>query len=379
MAINWNMTASDGERSIVVFLPNFTTKTVSDTHPNFNQLLDLLVNLDPESDDIETADEVLSLVDIVSQVSEKLVRLSERITTDCTNIYFDGDELDSSVAEFLLTALRKEGLIGGNSAVEETSENDVSWQAIVKFLEKLYQNPSKKSVKHLYSFISRYHLTIRPNGDFIAFKGLRDNYTSVHSGPGIVNGVRYSHANLANNPGNVVEIQRSYVDARRKVGCSTGLHAGTFEYASNFSHGKVVAVAINPRDVVSVPSDCAYQKLRVARYEVLNDVPGDYVRNDDDILWEDEYDEDGYDEYGYDEYGYDEEGFDEFGYDEDGYDREGYDSEGYDEKGYNRGDYSKDEETPTTSDTATEADQAIQSFAELLISSLFEQFDEEDK
>jgi hypothetical protein len=33
-------------------------------------------------------------------------------------------------------------------------------------------------------------------------------------------------------------------------------------------------VSVNPRDVVSVPKDCGYQKLRTCRYTVL-----DAVRN----------------------------------------------------------------------------------------------------
>ena len=352
MAINWNMTLSDGEQSIVVFLPD-ENKTVSDKHPNFRELLKFLANLDGDEDnDDESFETILELTNIATSVSQKLTRLSERISTDGSNVYFDGDALDSSVAAFLLKALRAEGLIGGNATeaeadvddIEEGSSN-VSWQAIINFLERLYQNPSAESIQHLYNFIGRYSLTIRPNGDFIAFKGLLDDYSSIHAGPGIVNGVLYKHKHLDNSPGNVVEISRSYVNADAFVGCSTGLHAGSFEYASGFSRGKVVAVAINPRDVVSVPTDHSYQKLRVARYEVLNDVPGDYTRNDENFMWTDDddcYDDEGYDIDGYDEDGYDRDGYSSEGYDENGYDRDGYSSEGYNDDGYDDDGYDED-------------------------------------
>jgi hypothetical protein len=57
-----------------------------------------------------------------------------------------------------------------------------------------------------------------------------------------------------------------------------------------------VIVKINPADVVSVPSDCEYQKLRTARYEVVTNYNGPlpktysetYNETDDD----DHYNED---------------------------------------------------------------------------------------
>ena len=40
------------------------------------------------------------------------------------------------------------------------------------------------------------------------------------------------------------------------------------------SGDRMVAVKINPADVVSVPSDYGNQKLRTCRYEVMFEVPG---------------------------------------------------------------------------------------------------------
>ena len=71
------------------------------------------------------------------------------------------------------------------------------------------------------------------------------------------------------------------------VGCHVGLHAGTWDYASSFAQGAVLTVEINPRDVVSVPTDCQDQKMRVCRYTVTGITEqelGSFVA--------DEYDED---------------------------------------------------------------------------------------
>ena len=105
-----------------------------------------------------------------------------------------------------------------------------------------------------------------------------------------------------------MEFSRSKVVANSSIGCAVGLHAGTHEYASGFAQGKLVLVKINPRDVVSVPTDCDAQKLRVCRYEVLEEVQEKVDRvlwdiepieedfdpeydEDESVLWDDEDDD----------------------------------------------------------------------------------------
>ena len=94
--------------------------------------------------------------------------------------------------------------------------------------------------------------------------------TSTRAGYGIVDGVEYEHDHLKNYVGAVVEIPRSKVDDNRGVGCSVGLHVGDFSYASTFSQ-RLWTVLVNPRDVVSVPSDANERKIRVCRYTVVEE------------------------------------------------------------------------------------------------------------
>ena len=52
------------------------------------------------------------------------------------------------------------------------------------------------------------------------------------------------------------------------------MHIGSFDYANDWSSGgKLLLVRFNPRDAVSVPSDCSCQKLRVCKYEVIKEIP----------------------------------------------------------------------------------------------------------
>jgi hypothetical protein len=121
-----------------------------------------------------------------------------------------------------------------------------------------------------------------------------------------------------NHVGNVCEMTRSKVDDDRGRGCSNGLHAGALNYVAGYgsleSGDKIVIVKINPRDVVSVPSDCNFEKLRTCRYEVVGEYQGELLKplysasldngvdydyddeeeydNDYDWGWNDEDDED---------------------------------------------------------------------------------------
>jgi len=71
-------------------------------------------------------------------------------------------------------------------------------------------------------------------------------------------------------------MSRHDVDDDRSKTCSYGFHAAAYEYARGFMSGddKMVAVKIDPANVVSVPSDYGNQKLRCTRYEVMFEVPG---------------------------------------------------------------------------------------------------------
>jgi len=118
---------------------------------------------------------------------------------------------------------------------------------------------------------------LRHHGDFVAYKGVRQNgdredlFRSISHGSAIVNGERHT-GTIPTSPGVVVEMPRSEVNHNPSVGCSTGLHAGSWAYAYNFGSRTTLRVKINPRDVVSVPTDCGEAKMRVCRYRVLGPV-----------------------------------------------------------------------------------------------------------
>jgi hypothetical protein len=98
---------------------------------------------------------------------------------------------------------------------------------------------------------------------------------------------------------------RNKVDDNKENGCSYGFHAGSVDYAKNFMDrdGHLMLVEINPADVVSIPTDCQFQKLRTCKYKVVGEYEIDLndpmyasrfqTDQDDDVdVWNDEEEED---------------------------------------------------------------------------------------
>lgn len=251
--MDYQIYSTDGKRSISLITSKGEVINVSDTHPNFVEIVQGITN--PTED--FTEDYVITLTQPALVAGAKMSRLSDRISFTQNQIYFDGDAVDSAVAKHILRFIS-----------EDRHVNEYKY--LVNFLDKLYTNPSEASRNSLYEYLDRHNFAITPSGDIIAYKGVNRDGSSIHSGQAIVNDV-VMNGHIPNAVGSVIEMPRTKVNDNTQIGCSHGLHAGSFEYARNFGHGKLLKVVINPRDVVSVPNDCSFQKIRVCRYTVLEE------------------------------------------------------------------------------------------------------------
>jgi hypothetical protein len=132
-------------------------------------------------------------------------------------------------------------------------------EPMIMFMENLMQNPSKRAVTELYGFLEKGRLPITPDGHFLAYKKVRDDYKDIHSGT------------FDNSVGKVVEMERNQVDDDKDRTCSTGLHFCSQEYLNCFggANNPVMILKINPRDVCAIPSDYHSTKGRCCRYEVI--------------------------------------------------------------------------------------------------------------
>ncbi len=285
MTHTYQITGSeDLNRSVVVVLSDRSVLVASDTHPNYRKIIRLLtddVNEDGNTvyeDDVESR--LRDLFDATIAVGEKLEKVSERVAVHGGHVYFDGSAVNDVLTEQIVR-------------FQKTGQD---FQHLVNFWEKIATNPNEHSREHLYRWlVAQGQFTITPDGNLIAYKGLDKDGFSIHSGPGnIVDGVRVD-GKVPNKIGSTIEMDRSRVMHDPSQGCSVGLHAGTWSFASAFGSGLCAEVSINPRDVVSVPTDSGDQKMRVCRYTVLKYVGEARPEpvygedwDDDDGYWDDE-------------------------------------------------------------------------------------------
>ena len=271
----------DGNLTLVL---NNKSYQVLPDHINYKMILEALPTA--------TSDELLEIVDIEKAVlsfSDGLVEIKNGQVT------YEGEAVHGSISKRILEFMSK----------------GLPFQPLVIFLKNLMENPSMQSQKELYDFLEHESLPITEDGYFLAYKAVRSDYMDKYRGT------------FDNHVGNVCEMTRSKVDDDRSRGCSNGLHAGALNYVAGYgsveSNDKIVIVKINPKDVVSVPSDCNFEKLRTCRYEVVGEYQGELLKPLYNASLEngvyDEYDdEDGDDDY-------------EWGWNDDAEDDEEYDDE----------------------------------------------------
>jgi hypothetical protein len=246
--LTYTLIENDGERSLLVLSPGYAPLVVAESHPYFEAILD----------GARAGDEsVYELADLGKTAATRFERLSDRVTVSNGAIFFDGVEVDNALTETLLRFIE--------AGVED-------WQPLVNFYEKVETNPNSHSREQLYTWLANQEFSITEDGDIVGYKGVRPTadggYESIHSGKAIVNGEVVTGC-IPNAIGSVIEMPRDQVQFDPGVGCHTGLHVGTFEYAAGFAQGALLEVVVNPRDVVSVPTDCGAQKMRTCRYKVV--------------------------------------------------------------------------------------------------------------
>jgi hypothetical protein len=141
-----------------------------------------------------------------------------------------------------------------------------------KFWLNIQDNPSASSVNELYEFLAYKELPITEDGCFLAYKGLERNFWSISGNKDtkVVKGVVDERGRILNSIGEEIEVKRRDVDDNRDNHCSFGLHVGSLDYARDFAQGAVVVVKVNPKNVVSVPTDYNCQKCRVSAYKVVS-------------------------------------------------------------------------------------------------------------
>jgi len=139
---------------------------------------------------------------------------------------------------------------GLTKKIVETVQADP--EVIRKFNSRLAKNPSK-SAKNLLKFLNHHGCCFLEDGRFVAYKYVNSDFTDRYTGK------------LDYSPGKTVTMPRNKVVEDPNKPCQSGLHVGTWEYVR--SNSTIVAVVVDPYNVVSVPNDYGHQKMRCCKVE----------------------------------------------------------------------------------------------------------------
>jgi hypothetical protein len=218
---------------------------IDSSHPAWETIIAKL-----KADDVS----VVNLFQPIKEIALGFHELSDRLVVRDRHVYWDGDRVDNSLTEQIIRFM----------------EEGLDFKPLVKFYDKISQNPSTNSQRLLYNWLRTHRFTITPEGDILGFKGYRKKngmLHSTHAGTASVNGQEFIQQTIPCKVGDTVTMARSSVVDNPAADCSAGLHVGTPSYARQFGDIRM-AVLINPRDVVSVPNREG-QKMRVCRYYVM--------------------------------------------------------------------------------------------------------------
>lgn len=281
--IQFNLVQAREGRTLTVLLDDGPV-ALDDDHPSFDEVLAEVQRPFPDTE------RVRELTDLSFAVATKFQPLSERVSVADGRVFFNGDEVHSSIT---------------NQIVRFLEAGLPSWQPLVNFMESVSDNPNEHSREQLYDWLHARDFTILPTGEILGYKGVTKKgdgtFVSGFSGTAIVDG-QTVEGQIPNAYGSTIEMPRSSVQHDPRSACSTGLHVGTFDYAKAYANGGFLKVAVWPRDVVSVPTDASGEKVRVCRYRVIEviDAPetaveeasplavydwDDYTQEDADWVW----------------------------------------------------------------------------------------------
>lgn len=243
------------ENSITVMLKG-KPFIIDRTHTNFSKVEECIKQGCSE----EAVLELANTKKIIQKFIDKPSYNNSLVQIVDGEIKYNGEVVNSSLSRRIISLMEK-GF-------------DIS--PFTRFMENLYKNPSYRAVNELYGFLEACNLPITEDGHFLAYKKIREDYKDCYSGK------------FDNSIGSICEMDRNKVNEDCQQTCSSGLHVASYGYMKSYSGARIVICKINPADVVAVPVDYNNSKMRVCRYEVVNEVSLDGEEIEEDCISDDD-------------------------------------------------------------------------------------------
>ena len=226
------------------------TKIIQKSNPNWEKVVKAYKKQDFK--------ELLNLIDTPSAIERAF---KGEFTVKNGKVYRGGEECHSYLAGRIIF-FAQEGL---------------PYKNLLKFAKNLDANPSQETKNNLYKFLEHGNFPITDRGTFLGYKKVKDDFYSVTAGKAnLIKGTSQS-GYIFNGIGEIIEVDRSQVDSNVNNGCSFGLHVGSHFYSThefNSGSGRSLIVEVDPKDVVAVPADYNFQKLRTCKYKVIAEEGG---------------------------------------------------------------------------------------------------------
>jgi transcriptional regulator with XRE-family HTH domain len=213
-------------------------KTMHSSHVSFNSIVRALKKGDSER--------ALRLFDKSQLIADKS---QGKVTVKKDGVFYNGTLLNNSLTTRILNLI-KEGK---------------SVSHMLKFMDRLYLNPSQDAINELFDWLNGCKLPITDDGRFVAYRRVRSDYKDVFTGT------------IDNSVGQLVYMKRSDVCSDRHNTCAQGLHFCSIAYLPSYPGDRIMQVVVDPADVVSIPSDYNYTKGRTWQYEVVKEIPRDQI------------------------------------------------------------------------------------------------------
>lgn len=239
--------SSSGTTTVYV---NGKVHTVTRDHVNYAKIVDVLKGSGPY-------DDLSNLIDVATAIRTTVTSApgTGGVEVKDRQVFFNGEVVHGTLVDRILQFVRE----------------GYDFAPLAKFLTNLFQNPSKKSLDNLYRFLDINQHPITEDGCFLAYKRVADDYMDMHAR-------KYN-----NTVGSTVTMPRNQVEDDPAVTCAPGLHVASLKYARddyNSGSGRLVVCKVNPKDVVSVPTDYNSAKMRVCEYVVIQDYTNELKQED---------------------------------------------------------------------------------------------------
>lgn len=153
------------------------------------------------------------------------------------------------------------------SRIIDLMRGKFNFKNMLRFLERLYKNPSYRAIQQLYTFMVHKHLPITPDGYILMYKAITHDWHDKWT------------KKLDYQVGKSPSMPRYQVEDDPDVACGPGLHAGSITFVKGYGNAgdRVVIVKVDPANIVSIPKDSNCQKVRTCAFEIVSEYGEDLL------------------------------------------------------------------------------------------------------